>query len=384
MDIHAYLERHDTELEALSCMLLEETGACGDEVLYVTGSLVEGLGNLRSDIDVYLITARAFDARTDFASVLIIPFEACPVDVEIVAPERIEVLIGRLARFAPDHDVDPRRTATAFSAAELKLLHNLCQGAPLFGAARLAGWQARIVQRTLSRILFDLSQVYLGMLHLDILGQLEDGDAASAAQMIEQYRGHLIGALLAVLGNTNPADKWRLRLLERLTAGRHATDLPPGYDLPGIVRQLRGFRAPRSSVLVAFEAFMALQRLAHVIVPWGQRRFADPAAQHSAGIPARPAQAPPSLPDGDGVLPALSTELSLHFCGPDAYRLTALDEHCVIEVNQQAYAILLCFDGKTTLNQAAGRLAAHSGLAPDMLAGAIDDLQQVLRGHALL
>ncbi|UXY14938.1 hypothetical protein N8I74_16700 [Chitiniphilus purpureus] len=383
MDIHAYLEWHDTGLEALSCMLLDETGACGDDVLYVTGSLVEGLGNLRSDIDVYLVTGRTFEARADFASVLIIPFEACPVDVEIVAPERIEALIGRLARFAPDHDVDPRRAATAFSAAELKLLHNLRQGVPLFGAPRLADWQARIVPRTLSRILFDLSQVYLGMLHLDILGQIEDGDAASAIQLIEQYRGHLIGALLAALGNTNPADKWRLRLLERLTAGRHAPDLPPGHDLPGLARQLRGFRVSRPSVLVAFEAFIALQRLAHVIVPWGQRRFADPAAQHLTGSSV-PVQPQPALPGGDGVLPALSIELSLRFCGPDAYRLTPLDEHCAIEVNQQAYAILLCFDGKTTLNQAAGRLAAHSGVAPAVLAGAIDDLQQVLRGHALL
>jgi len=53
MRLHDYLRCYELDLERFKTLVCERLEPAQNEVLYVTGSLVEGLGNRYSDLDVY-------------------------------------------------------------------------------------------------------------------------------------------------------------------------------------------------------------------------------------------------------------------------------------------------------------------------------------------
>ena len=111
--------------EAKKCLRL----ASGD-VLIVCGSLVEELGNQKSDLDLILITARQDIPFTSLNDVTII-VKQCVIDIRVIFYSQVEQLLDRFNHWSSQ----PRqpRSAKQFSFPESKLLHRLCTGRSVFG-----------------------------------------------------------------------------------------------------------------------------------------------------------------------------------------------------------------------------------------------------------
>lgn len=101
-----------------------------DEVLVVSGSLIEGLGNLRSDLDFFALSTshpRDVPVRMAFAG-------DSWVDIEYVTPSAIDKLAGKLAA------VDPKNIAQVLHLThkELDRFYRLSIGVAVRGSADMS------------------------------------------------------------------------------------------------------------------------------------------------------------------------------------------------------------------------------------------------------
>jgi len=385
MFLDTFLRRHRLTPGDLAAAVSEHLAPAGDEACYVTGSLVEGLGNGRSDIDVYLVTDRDLSDRLLSGKVAILPLGNAALDLEVLSRARVETLLDRLEQFPSDQARDHRISALAFSQPELKFLHNLAIGTPLVNERAHRELVSHVDARALARILFDYSLAWADTLHTDLLGLLEDRDHASARYLVATFAGHVAAMFLAATGNTNPAEKWRVRKLAALAQSGADERLPGGRDLASTA-------AAFESLCVSGEAngpavrtqFARMLRLAYAVIPWAQRRFlsGEPLAPKRDGERR-------ALPGRDGgsagaqeILRPLTLGCRIRYAD-GAYTLTDADTPIVLTFNELAYELLLQFDGTITTRDAVHRLAAITDAPPADVAGSVRDFQLVLESRGL-
>lgn len=389
MFLDEFLRSHGVDFTQLCCLVREYTQITDDEILYATGSLVEGLGNHRSDVDVYLVSDRDLADRCTVGSIIILPLSSCTIDIEVVSSRRIDDLIRRLSQYPPEGQRDPRRSALAFSPGELKLLHNLVIGIPInVGNDSFQALRSRIDPRAISRCLFDYNAVLIDVLHTDILGLLESGDFYSARSLIGNFLFSLAGAFLAVLGNTNPAEKWRVAKLLRFEGALDHAGLPGGLSISLVAEQLRGLHvdcAPTASGVWSY--FRRVVRLSNYIIPWGQRKFV---AHTEDGHPTLPPIKSVShvsevvcLRDSSDSLPSLTAECRIHY-DPEGYRLWRVGSAMTVTLNELAYELILQFDGNTRLGSAVEKLVGPTGETRTRLSAAANDLKDVLQQRGFI
>jgi hypothetical protein len=385
MFLDTFLRRHRLTPGDLAAAVREHLAPAGGEACYVTGSLVEGLGNGRSDIDVYLVTDRDLSDRLLSGKVAILPLGSAALDLEVLSRARVETLLERLAQFPSDQARDHRISALAFSQPELKFLHNLAIGTALVNERAHRGLVSRVDARAIARIHFDYSLAWADTLHTDLLGLLEERDHASARYLLASFAGHVAAMFLAATGNTNPAEKWRVRKLAALAQSGADERLPGGRDVASTA-------AAFESLCVSCEAngpavraqFARMLRIAYAVIPWGQRRFlsGEPLAPKRNGERR-------ALPDrhggsagSDEILRPLTPGCRIRYAD-GAYTLTDADTPMVLTFNELAYELLLQFDGTITTCDAVSRLAAITDASPVDVASSVRDLQLVLESRGL-
>jgi hypothetical protein len=222
---------------------------------YISGSIVEGFGTPRSDLDVFLLTADSADgtagpARPEDEPVAVYHAdgyrieldyaEDIPTDTEIWP---IDVLAG-----LPDElagiDLDDWGAAGAVPDAKLNLAHRLRIGLPVLGHDRFEALRERFDWDRLARILRNRWLASYNNLADDAIGAIEAGDAMSAVLASRQALGAAVDALTAARGHTNPKEKWRWRKLLALGLDDAATsyrtaELDPVTDDAGLLSQSR-------------------------------------------------------------------------------------------------------------------------------------------------
>jgi len=382
MDLATYLRHHGGDEGQLLTALAAVAPPGEDDIVYLSGSLIEGMGNHRSDLDVYCLLAdpSARPAEATFGDVAIRLIEGLAVDIEMPPLAKVRDLMNRLAGF-PSHTArDGRVSATAFSPGEIKLLHNLGVGRPLRGRERFEALRATLDPRALSRIGFDYASAYLDLLHADILGMIEVEQFEGARHLLRAYRMHLAGALLAACGETNPAEKWRSLKLRTLQAWCAGLALPGDQSLGAFVE---GWFALDETIGQEPPA-QSLGRLLHMtyaLVPWALDRF------YGGGVlapeAARGIDAPARSEGSEPPLPALRLDCRLGRDGRGIW-VTAIRSPDVLYINTLAHEAVLSFDGRTPALEARRRIAARSPAEPYELDGSITDLKAVLTDHALI
>jgi hypothetical protein len=330
-----------------------------DDVLFLSGSLVEGIGNSSSDLDLFLLTARQDVEYTACLTDVALVVDGCLIDVRVLTHDAVRALLSRFQHWAEQPRI-PRRSFE-FVADERKLLYRLATATPLHGDRQFDALRAQLSDRNLLRHKLDWARHLAGCLQVDLVGLRADGDHASMLLSAQEVLGHAVDALLAGSGFANPDAKWRVRYLSRL---------PPDWE-----RRLPG----RGSALPAVDRYLALNRLpattdpaavlGHVqrVVAFSRSVFvwAERALLGDPGEPEFPGLFRPVPPGGGGSsLPALDLDVDLRFV-EDHFEIFRLnDDGPAYEVSDAACAALCLFDGQT-LDQ---ELAAPQSLVEEVLA----------------
>ena len=202
-------------------LALEQFPDDGGATVYLSGSLVAGLGNPWSDIDLFAITDREATgpfvrhASTNDTSAHFV--NGRRVDYEFWRPAQVRRLAERLSevRIGSGKEIQ----GTTFLLIEECFIHRLRIGVPLLNREQFIAYQALFD--------FDLFRAYqtedviryTDALHEDVCGMLEGGDTDVALLRARDLVEGAVDAYCHRLGNTDPTRKWRIMFLEALGDG---------------------------------------------------------------------------------------------------------------------------------------------------------------------
>src|SRR5262245_40233961 len=130
MNLDTHLQSHGVTLEEVYQRLADAVGVRPEEVVYLSGSLLAGLGNLHSEIDAFIVTSRSLPPST-VGDVFMLPVEDTQIDLERWTPAAVELLFGRLEAATRHVGAGDPRPAMLFAARELEFLYRLSIGRPL-------------------------------------------------------------------------------------------------------------------------------------------------------------------------------------------------------------------------------------------------------------
>jgi predicted nucleotidyltransferase len=195
---------------------LEAASEDSNQVIYLSGSIVEGFANSSSDIDIFVISDRSpvggSIIRKKHFAISIYYIEAQRIDFEYWAPKHIMDIANRLRLT----DVGREFVAEKLDLVEELFIHRLSIAVPLCNAEGLASWQSRfdfdkfrayMVQQSIHRIDGALE---------DLSGMLDDADLETALFRARHVVELTVDAYCHHAGNTNGLPKWRSRILSNL------------------------------------------------------------------------------------------------------------------------------------------------------------------------
>lgn len=197
-----------------------------DECLLLVGSIAEGLGNPHSDVDLLLIgKTKAFqDAGLTGVAYHLDAARPAPhikVNTETYDPADLlrlqPTMSAAVAALEGDDPVD--RPALISDARDVKLLHRLRSGIPLAHPEVVDLWRGRLHLDLLPELVAIGALVTHYSRREDGLSHVEEGDLDAASICLQESAAHVAGCLLATVGETNPAPRWRLKLLRRHEEG---------------------------------------------------------------------------------------------------------------------------------------------------------------------
>lgn len=204
-------------------------------VAFLAGSLVEGLGNARSDVDLYVVEDGAEGRRRladwlqeaafldDDGTRIDVGWirETVRVDVETWQPARAADVAGRLRAFEQGD-----LAVVDFSDLELEFAHSVLSGIALEGFDDpFAELQETFHAPTLSRAVRDRCLLLFHAFFEDGAGGVEVRDHRLALYASREALGQATHALACARGATSPKRKWRLHLLERTGAAFEAEEV---------------------------------------------------------------------------------------------------------------------------------------------------------------
>jgi predicted nucleotidyltransferase len=189
--------------EELLELIAVDSAAAQVECIFLGGSIAEGLGNPRSDVDVYLIVDSVAPFKAEEAK-----FKSLMLGDRIVAP----------TFFSTAAVADTCRRVVAgesVSAAEIDLLHRIRTGIPLAREEAFMALRSRLPEKELVRLLVRSGETMLANIFADVAGTLEAGDLPTCAFNSRALIDCAMDAYLAMRGDTLAREKWRYRKIER-------------------------------------------------------------------------------------------------------------------------------------------------------------------------
>lgn len=374
MRLAEFLECKGLTLDAVVSSAQAQLCLAAGDTLFLCGSIVEGLGNKHSDLDVYLLTSRTDFKYTSLDAVLL-AIDTCLIDVRVVPYSNIEALIARFEAWARK----PRqpREALCISYDERKLLHRLSTGYVVFGKMCFEQLRQRVDPRILARHKLDWACYYAETLQVDLAGLCSDGDQYTMVYVAQELLAHAADALLAAHLETNPNGKWRIRQLAELP------DMTERW-LPGrpINQPLREYyanlhRAPDTDCIDdAHQHALRIVAFSRRAFLWAEQRLT------SYEGPLFPVVKDwPVAVGGNKFLPHLDLDVAVRsYEVIELLRLHGSGDIIVLSANT---AFLIClFDGQTTLGEA--ECVARSLGSREDGSEAISQVQALIRYAGLL
>lgn len=186
---------------------------------WVSGSLVEGLGNKSSDIDIFVLVndlSETLPATRRDADHFTLAFISDDVryDVEYWPEHRVRFLADRLASVRLD---DPEFNSNHYlSYWESEFIHRLAIGLPLIHENAFTRTRELFDIRAFSIYLFENCLRRFDDAFDDTVGMLADDQLPNAALRAREVVGHATDALLYATGITNDKTKFRSAKLHRV------------------------------------------------------------------------------------------------------------------------------------------------------------------------
>ena len=211
MNVDEFLHLRGTDLPSVVSRVDTAIGLGDDDVLLAVGSIAEGLGNAKSDIDLLLITPRdeaALPSRDELGLVV----GKCLVDVRVMRTPEVDQLLGRLRTWTEGSwDVTH---AVKLTIDERTLLHRLLHGRLLNAPRGGLAAATRPSQMDLSRLKLQVARQEARTIQVDLVGYRESGDYRLLVFAAQNLLGQAVDALTASYQLTHPVAKWRFRMLE--------------------------------------------------------------------------------------------------------------------------------------------------------------------------
>ena len=347
MEVTDFLTLNKITLEDVIAHVNATVHLTPGDVLFVSGSLVEGLGNEESDLDLFLITSRNDIQFTSLNDVTVIVND-CLIDIRVVQQSGIEELIRRFGRWAglPRHP----RGAFEFTEDERKFLHRLRIGNPLYGAADFERLLGRLDPRDLSRHKLDWARHLASTIQVDLAGLYKARDQYTMLFASQELLGHTIDGLLAAYGYTNPNQKWRVRMLAGLPADWERKLPGAGTGMSPVERFLALHRMPQSESLNdMFEHALRVVAFSRCVFPWAELTLFGPP---ELSLPLD-AVAPQADREAGQPLPHLDLNVEIRYAAGRFEVLRLNEQGPTFELSPQAYLLFCLFDGVTSSVSAA-------------------------------
>lgn len=380
-ELTATLSRLGTDSEAVVRSVDAAVGLTAGHLLLAVGSVVEGLGTSKSDVDLLLIVTDEAESALPEGEIAW-TLGRCIVDVRIVRAETVAKLLCRLRDWAQlPWDVSK---AAGFSHEDRVLLHRLLRGCRLFPRGEAPRFDYRPAEADLARLKLQVARHLARTIQVDMVGYRDNGDYPSLVFAAQELLGHAVDGLLAGHRVTNPAPKWRSRLLESLPARWSDPIATRWTGLPAHRVYWQLHRAPAEPEPgPALEHATRCTCFARAVCAWAEARLVTGTASEPVRLAwsgdgsrpqeARPYEASPHEARPHDARPYEASppglELDVDFRIGDAkVTLARLNEFGgSLTVTAQEFAVLLLLDGQTSVPGAevAGAGPAAGGV-PDI------------------
>jgi hypothetical protein len=343
MRLDEHLVQQGVDRSLVMSSISEAIGPRWGDVVLAVGSVAEGLGNSKSDLDLLLVTGEdTWRAESERCWAI----GRCVVDLRVLHSATIERLADRLGAWArrPWSIAD----SAPFSYEERVLLHRLMEGVKLYPASGPEDypWQPR--RPELARLKLQVARHTARTVQVDMVGYRDEHDYGTLVFAAQDLLGHGVDGLLAGHYLTNPNPKWRLRLLRRL---------PLDWDRPLRMRPT-GLRAdqafwdlhqapaePARDPAVAYA--LRCISFARVAFAWAEERLFErpvPDGGLRARELCRRAEGQP--------LPGLEFDVDFAFTrtGIAVARLNEFE--ATLRLSEREFALFLLLDGQTSIDEA--------------------------------
>ncbi len=355
-----HLERLGTDQASLLESVNDAVGLRSGDVVLAVGSLAEGLGNRKSDLDLLLVTGDDDSQRAQKEHCWAIGRRV--VDLRVLHAATIGQLTGRLNQWArlPWNLAEQ----APFSYDERVLLHRLLDGLEVYPVRPYHvdyPWRPR--RPDLARLKLKVARHMARTIQVDMVGYRDECDYATLVFAAQDLLGHCVDGLLAGHYLTNPNPKWRSRLLQRLPLDweQSLRTRPTGLRADRVFWNLH--RAPpdpeRDSAISHALRCLAFARAAFA---WAEERL----LQYGGGDGSPGTRAREQSPGNGPPLPSLEFDVDFFFSdtGVAVARLNEFEP--ALRLSAREFALLLLFDGQTPAAeaQAVANDARDDGSAP--------------------
>lgn len=325
------------------------------DVLLAAGSLVEGLGNTKSDIDLILIRTDDADGTKldeDFGFML----GRVVTDIRVLASSSVQQLTGRLQAWAGQPWAVLR--LADFSLDERLLLHRLAHGRQIHPVGpRTPVIRYPVSRRDLSRLKLHIARHMARTIMVDMVGYRDVFDHASLVFAAQDLLGHAVDGLLAGFGVTNPHAKWRNRLLATLPdgwstgLGHRLSEVGPA-DAHWSLHQGPPTRQRQAATAYA----QRIAAFARATLAWSESQLVWPVTSSDLVY-----QWTSSPREGSYVLPQLEFDVDFVFAA-GGIAVARLNEPGIpLRLSGPEFALLLLFDGRTSASEAISALGDRAG-----------------------
>lgn len=348
MNLDDFLRNGSTDLLSVVDSVDSAFGLNADDILLAVGSLAEGLGNIKSDLDLWLISPRAeheLPPQDNFSFVI----GRCLVDMQILKLLAIENLLTRLDTWSCTHWNVTH--ATKFTNEERVLLHRLLHGQLLFHKNQCKSVTVpRPIKIDVARLKLHAARQSSRTIQVDMIGYKNSGDYHSLVYAAQELLGHAMDALLAGYQLTNPLSKWRSQLLSLLPSDweRMLPVRPTGLTACQLFWILH--RAPEEpDKNMSLDHSFRILAFARAVFVWAELQFLNETLEQCES--AIWTQLKRQCPE-DSSLPYL--DFDVDFCLEDGLvtlaRLNDFGER--VSMTRQELILCLLFDGTTTAREA--------------------------------
>jgi predicted nucleotidyltransferase len=186
---------------------------------WVSGSLVEGIGNPSSDIDIF-VAVEDFNEDLDYVRkeedyyINIYFTNSRRVDYEYWPLKRIESLSKKLME-APISD-ETKNVLDYFPESEVEFMHRILIGIPIINEENFHRIRSQFNTDLLSQYLIENKRIYIDDAFDDTIGMLESGDIRSAAFRARYTLESSMDLLLFSYNITNHKEKHRIKHIKKL------------------------------------------------------------------------------------------------------------------------------------------------------------------------